>query len=95
MDDSRETLKEAVEALSETPETALGKAIEAAGGPAALARFITENYGPITAQAICDWRLCPPKRVLQLEAATGGVVNRHALRPDLYPPEQQRLSVTI
>jgi DNA-binding transcriptional regulator YdaS (Cro superfamily) len=26
-------------------------------------------------------------RVLQVEAATGGIVTRHELRPDLYPVE--------
>ena len=72
----------------ETRDEALVRAIELADGPAALARFITENYEPITAQAICDWRRCPPKRVLQVEHATGGKVSRHQLRPDLYPPEQ-------
>lgn len=28
----------------------------------------------------------PPGRVLKIEAATGGDVTRHELRPDLYPP---------
>jgi DNA-binding transcriptional regulator YdaS (Cro superfamily) len=79
----------------EEQETALAAAIEKAGGPAALARYITEHYEPITAQAVCDWRRCPPKRVLQVEAACGAAVTRHALRPDLYPPEQPRLSVAL
>lgn len=66
----------------------LTKAIDAAGGPAALAKFISENYEPITTQAISDWVRCPPLRVLQVENATGGLVTRHELRPDLYPPER-------
>lgn len=77
----------------------LQRAISLAGGPAALARFITEHYPdtPITAQAICDWKQCPPKRVLQVEraaaegAAAQGLPNppkRADLRPDIYPTEQ-------
>lgn len=74
------------------PPSALTTAIEASGGPAALARFITQNYGPITAQAVCDWKRCPATRVLQVEAATKGKVTRFQLRPDLYPPEQLKLA---
>ncbi len=69
-------------------DTALERAIELAGGPAALARFISENYEPITAQAVCDWKRCPPLRVLQVERAAKGGVRRHELRPDLYPPQE-------
>lgn len=68
-------------------DAALLRAIEEAGGPSALARFISENYEPITAQAICDWRRCPPLRVLQVERACEARVSRHELRPDLYPAE--------
>ena len=70
-------------------DAALERAIERAGGPAALARFISQHYEPITAQAVCDWRRCPPLRVLQVERAARGVVTRHELRPDLYPPQEQ------
>lgn len=75
-------------------DPALDRAITAAGGPAELARFITEHQGPITAQAICDWKRCPPARVLTVEKAAGVDghgklrVSRHELRPDLYPEEQ-------
>lgn len=74
-------------------QTALERAIKLVGGPAKLARFITERDGRITAQAICDWRKCPPGRVLSVEAATVDPetgrprVTRHELRPDLYPVE--------
>jgi len=69
-------------------EKALQRAIEAAGGPAALARFISKHYAPITTQAICGWRRCPAGRVLQVEDAVGiRVTTRHELRPDLYPVE--------
>jgi DNA-binding transcriptional regulator YdaS (Cro superfamily) len=77
-------------------DEALTRAIDAAGGPAALARFITEQPGQdsCTAQAISDWKRCPPRRVLVVERATGTDgngkvrVSRHELRPDLYPEEQ-------
>lgn len=32
-------------------------------------------------------RKVPAERVLEIEAATGGQVSRHDLRPDLYPRE--------
>lgn len=76
-------------------DEALDRAINLAGGPAELARFITEHHEPITAQAICDWKSCPPKRVLVVEKATGTDgrgrprVSRHELRPDLYPPDEK------
>jgi len=73
---------------NEERDAALLRAIELSGGPAALARFISEQYEPITAQAVCDWRRCPPLRVLQVERAAKGEVTRHELRPDLYPQEQ-------
>jgi DNA-binding transcriptional regulator YdaS (Cro superfamily) len=65
-------------------DTALTMAIQAAGGPVALAEFIRKKYGPISIQAVHKWKRCPPLRVLQVEAATGGVVSRFRLRPDLY-----------
>lgn len=75
---------------SEPIDAALARAIDLAGGPAELARFITAKYGRITAQAICDWRRCPPKRVIAVEQATAdpttGVprVSRYELRDDIY-----------
>jgi len=73
---------------NEERDDALLRAIELAGGPAALARFISEHYESITAQAVCDWKRCPPKRVLQVEKAVDARVGRHELRPDLYPQGQ-------
>jgi DNA-binding transcriptional regulator YdaS (Cro superfamily) len=76
-------------------DAALERAIQAAGGPADLARFITEHQGPITAQAICDWKRCPPARVLIVEKAAGTDgngkprVSRQELRPDLYPDDER------
>lgn len=73
-------------------DPALERAIEATGGVAALAKFISENDEPITTQAISQWKRCPPNRVLLVERATLEAdtklppVLRHELRPDLYPP---------
>lgn len=77
--------------MADEKEAVLERAIEAAGGPAALARFINDKFDqPITAQAICDWKRIPPLRVLQVEAATGNRVSRFELRPDIYPPAKAR-----
>jgi len=58
----------------------LERAIEGAGGQAALAKAIG-----VTAQAVSQWDEVPPLRVLQVERASG--VSRYELRPDLYPAE--------
>ena len=64
------------------PQTiALKDAIEAANGLTGLARAL----GGVTPQAICQWRVTPALRVLEVERVTG--VSRHRLRPDLYPIE--------
>lgn len=60
--------------------SSLRRAITGAGGPVVLARAM----GGITSQAIGQWFICPPRRVLLVERLTG--VPRHELRPDLYPP---------
>jgi DNA-binding transcriptional regulator YdaS (Cro superfamily) len=59
---------------------ALKRAIEAAGGLAALASPLG-----ITMQAVSQWEEVPPLRVLAVERISG--VSRHELRPDLYPRE--------
>lgn len=72
-------------------DPALLQAIEEAGGPVALAKFISETYDPITPQAICDWKRCPRGRVLQVEhavRAAGGRSTKHDLCPDIFPREQ-------
>lgn len=61
-------------------DTALEKAITAAGGTASLARTIN-----VTPQAISQWERVPAERVIAVEEATGGKVTRSDLRPDLYP----------
>lgn len=72
-------------------DPALIAAIEEAGGPAELARFITEHYDKITAQAICDWLRCPPLRVHQVEHAVrekGGKTTARDLRPEMFQQER-------
>lgn len=59
-------------------DRALQKAIDAAGAGNVLARRIG-----VTPQALSQWHRVPPRRVLQVERASG--VPRHELRPDLYP----------
>lgn len=59
---------------------ALDRAIEAAGGPAGLARALAVKPNVVT-----NWRLrkqVPAEQVLAVEAATG--VSRHDLRPDVF-----------
>ena len=67
----------------------LSKAIEAAGGQATLARALGITY-----QAIDSWkkRGTPGPRVLEVEAATGGKVSRHELRPDIFGPAPSQVA---
>lgn len=77
----------------DTRDEALTRAIDAAGGTAALARFICENSGSsITSQAISQWRRCPVERTPIVERACRGVVTRYDLRPDIFgeAPAQPR-----
>jgi DNA-binding transcriptional regulator YdaS (Cro superfamily) len=57
---------------------ALKKALEAVGGPVALAKKLR-----ITSQAISQWDKVPPFQVLKVARITG--IAPHELRPDLYP----------
>jgi DNA-binding transcriptional regulator YdaS (Cro superfamily) len=59
-------------------DTALTKAIEAAGNKSALATALG-----IKPQAVQQWTRVPTPRVLEVERITG--VSRHELRPDIYP----------
>lgn len=66
-----------------TPEAALTKAIEIAGGHAALAKTLG-----IERTAIYQWKQAPPKRVATLEQLTG--VTRYDLRPDVFGEAPKR-----
>ncbi|MGJ0508838.1 MAG: transcriptional regulator [Methylocystis sp.] len=66
---------------------ALTEAIELCGSQAALAARIG-----VKQQLISFWLTkskigVPAEYVLPIERATGGVISRHALRPDIYPIE--------
>ncbi len=61
-----------------TRDTALEKAIVAAGGVRAMARALG-----VSQPAISGWKRVPADRVLAVEGLTG--VARSELRPDLYP----------
>lgn len=62
----------------------LNLAIAQAGGP----RAVAERLG-ISVQAVANWMVCPPTRVLELERLSG--VSRYRLRPDVFgkPPKEQ------
>lgn len=64
---------------------AIKRSIEAVGGQVDLARRLG-----ITAAAVNQWvkgrRPVPPERCRAIEAATGGVVTRYDLRPDVFGP---------
>lgn len=54
-----------------------------AGGPAALAKAISERSGKsISSQAVSQWKKVPADRVVDVESITG--VSRHELRPDVF-----------
>ncbi|WP_024900291.1 Cro/CI family transcriptional regulator [Brucella rhizosphaerae] len=64
------------------------RALEAAkikvGGASALARALR-----ITPQAVNQWQVVPPERVLEVERHSG--VSRHFLRPDVFGSSQHEL----
>ena len=67
-----------------TKNIALSRAIEHAGNISALARLLD-----VDRQVIQHWVRAgrvPAERVVALEAATGGLVRREDLRPDLFRP---------
>jgi DNA-binding transcriptional regulator YdaS (Cro superfamily) len=61
----------------------LARAIELAGGTAAVARELG-----CSSQAVSQWDRCPAERVIAVERACGRKVTRYELRPDLYPAEE-------
>lgn len=69
-------------------EIAKDRAVELAGGPRALASKLNDLGIEITRQAIEQWRVVPPERVLAVEKITG--VSRYELRPDVYGPPPER-----
>lgn len=69
-----------------TAEAALIAAKETAGGSSGIARAISElRAEPITPQAVSQWKVVPPGRVIDVERISG--IPRRELRPDIYPDE--------
>jgi len=64
---------------SKKKDAALQHAITVVGGEAALAQILG-----VTTQAISKWRRCPPRRVVAVERATGGIVRRERLCPEIF-----------
>ena len=63
---------------------AIKRCIEAVGGrQAELARRVGVTPGAVT-QWVQGRRPIPPERCRAIEAATGGVVTRYELRPDVF-----------
>lgn len=66
--------------------TAIKKAVEIVGSQSALAEILG-----VRPQAVQQWVAAGSvshKRVIAVEKATGGIVSRQELRPDLYPADQ-------
>jgi DNA-binding transcriptional regulator YdaS (Cro superfamily) len=69
----------------------LQEAIKIAGNRTLLGKMVG-----VSRQAIEQWKVVPPERVLSVERATG--VSRYRLRPDIYgdpPSESKRKSVSV
>ena len=62
---------------------AMRRAITVIGNKNKLAKALGIRW-----QAVHNWEYVPDRRVLAVEALTGGQVTRHELRPDLYPLEE-------
>ena len=60
---------------------ALDKAIEAVGGVTKLAQAVG-----VAQSAVSNWKVrgIPAEKCKAIEEATGGVVKRHQLRPDIF-----------
>ncbi|MBI5910370.1 MAG: helix-turn-helix domain-containing protein [Betaproteobacteria bacterium] len=72
----------------ETKEAqALRRAVEKAGGQSALARACGVKQGHVWHWINKSLRV-PAEHVLSVEAATGGTVTRHELRPDIFGNER-------
>lgn len=67
-----------------TPEEALAKAIEIAGGPTVVGKAFDP---PISSQAVSQWKVAPPKRVKRLAELARGEVTEHDLAPELFGPQ--------
>ncbi len=71
----------------------LSHAIDYVGGQVTLAKLIGTSQAQISYWLTKSKRGVPAEWAGKIEDATGGVVTRHELRPDLFPPEEQRAAV--
>lgn len=72
------------------PKQACSKAIKAIGGPAAVGRLFLPA---ITSQAVSQWEIIPPERVLKvIDAARmhGCAITVYEARPDIYGEKPKR-----
>lgn len=73
--------------------TPLERAIDIAGGQAAMARKLTASGYKVRQAHIWKWlnhaKKLPAEAVLPIEAAVDGAVTRFELRPDIYPPAER------
>ena len=60
------------------------KAADAVGGVSRLAKQLDCKR-----QALHQWDEVPRGRVLEIEEITLGAVQRHEMRPDIYPPPKE------
>lgn len=79
-------------ALENLLETSVALAARKAGSQAALRRVLGVPQSTLSSWLRRGTEL-PAKYVLQVEKALG--IPRHELRPDIYPPEEARLSLPI
>ena len=71
--------------------TGLEKAIEIAGGQAALARLINVKQAHVWYWLNKPKRV-PAEQVAPIVDALNGGISRQELRPDLYPPEKEKVA---
>lgn len=61
------------------------RAANAVGSVRRLAKKIDVYRG-----ALYQWERVPAEHVLSIEEATAGAIDRHQMRPDLYPQKKRR-----
>lgn len=75
-------------ALEHDSDTAVAKAVRAAGSQSAFGRWLLRKNGkPVGQSTVREWLksgALPPEHVLMVEQRTG--ISRHDLRPDIYGP---------
>lgn len=70
---------------------ALQRAVDACGSQSELARRLKKKPGHVWAWLHRDGKV-PPGIARAIEDATGGLVKRHELRPDIFDPPAEAVS---